>query len=65
MKTIALVIRYEIGVIAGGKAFWIFTLALPLMLFAANLFLQNQFGIKGISNTINTACSSGANAPRT
>ncbi len=25
-------------------------------------FLQNQFGIKGISNTINTACSSGANA---
>lgn len=53
MKTIALVIRYEIGVIAGGKAFWIFTLALPLMLFAANLFLQNQFG-QTVSNEIIT-----------
>lgn len=26
------------------------------------MFLQSHFGIKGISNTINTACSSGANA---
>lgn len=26
------------------------------------IFLQKHFGIKGVSNTINTACSSGANA---
>ena len=42
MKTIWLVARYEIGVIAGGKAFWAFTFALPLILFGINLFMQNR-----------------------
>ena len=49
MKTIILVARYEISVIAGGRAFWVFTLALPLILLGVNLFFQNQFG-QSVSN---------------
>lgn len=49
MRTILLVARYEIGVIADGKAFWVFTLALPLIIFAANFFMQNR-----LAQTVNS-----------
>ena len=54
MRTIILVARYEISVIAGGRAFWVFTLALPLILLGVNLFFQNQFG-QSVSNEFVTS----------
>lgn len=42
MRTIYLVARYEFELIARGKAFWVFTFALPIVLLAVNLFMQNQ-----------------------